>query len=134
MITEKIPRNVRKVRLHEVCKPLQYNASSARTIVPLPQVVHFNFSGDVLGMIKGLCENELYARKLFSVLWYRHTENLFRENKERKLSLDDVADKVWRPSKDRFNEIIGKLKNGMLTLKEVDVLFCDFKGENYFAT
>ncbi|XP_077867698.1 E3 ubiquitin-protein ligase rnf213-alpha-like [Saccoglossus kowalevskii] len=122
----KLDSDVDGLMLTDICEPITLSRDSNK-----PTITYFNISPVVKQMLPPL-EN-IHSSVLFQDLWQAKARIVHKEKSKDTgddvLTVDDVANKVWKKVFGHISEIISKLQDGSLILKEVDEFFGRFENE-----
>ncbi|XP_066291012.1 E3 ubiquitin-protein ligase RNF213-like isoform X3 [Branchiostoma lanceolatum] len=130
-LEQKVRRDTSTMSLNKLCQPV-VGIDIAKVSFDLnqpPNVTHFGITPEFREMLSHL-EN-LSKSTVFNKIWekMRQTEPGEEEEAIPALSVDAVLSQVWKPAYQKWLELRQNLKDGNITLDEVDETFGQFKNE-----
>ena len=102
----------------QLCAPRQYTPETAINTGPVTtDVTYFDLSDGVEEILSTLSTSRISESQLFGKLWERQGKAVCQKHE---LSLEDIVTNVWRPVKQRYDDLCTRIQNGSVTLQEVD--------------
>ena len=117
--------------LMQLCAPQKYTPQTAVDTGPvITEVTYFDLSDGVEEILSTLSTSRISESQLFGKLWTQQGKAVCKKQEKgaEPLSLEDVVTKVWRPVKQRYDDLCARIQNGSVTLQEVDLFLKAYIG------
>ena len=117
--------------LTQLCAPRQYTPETAIDTGPVTtDVTYFDLSDGVEEIMSTLSSSRISESQLFDKLWTQRGKTVCQKQEPgaEPLSLEDVVTDVWRPVKQRYDDLCARIQNGSVTLQEVDLFLKAYIG------